>query len=92
MRGSRNAVRGEVFVDMDGVERRLCLTFGALAEIEGILAERGEPGGEQVAWRVLAALLRGGGEDGAVEAVEVGRVQHRRAAQAISLAFAEALA
>ena len=66
-----NHIRGDVPIVIDGVTRRLRLTFGALAEIEGALGSRdlGEMGarvarlnaGELRA--VLAALLRGAGED-----------------------------
>ncbi len=89
-----NGVRGEVVVGLAGVERRLCLTLGALAEIETGLGVEGLAG---VAERmralsatdlmvVLAALLRGGGEVGAV--IEV--IEPREAAEAIARAFAAA--
>ncbi len=67
-----NAARGEVSLVLDGVERRLRLTLGALAELEGrlaagslvALAERFETGSvtadDLVA--LLAAGLRGAGE------------------------------
>lgn len=91
-----NGVRGEVVVVLAGVERRLCLTLGALAEIETGLGVQGLAG---VAERmralsavdlmaVLAALLRGGGEDGALAA----GVEPREAAQAVARAFAAAAA
>lgn len=62
-----NGVRGEVRATLGGTERRLCLTLGALAEIETGL---GVAGVEALAARlralsaadlsvVLAALLRG---------------------------------
>lgn len=89
-----NGVRGEVVVGLAGVERRLCLTLRALAEIETGLGVEGLAG---VAERmralsatdlmvVLAALLRGGGEVGAV--IEV--IEPREAAEAIARAFAAA--
>ena len=89
-----NGVRGEVVVGLAGVERRLCLTLGALAEIETGLGVEGLAG---VAERmralsatdlmvVLAALLRGGGEVGAV--IEV--IEPREAAEAIARVFAAA--
>jgi hypothetical protein len=89
-----NGVRGEVVVRLAGVERRLCLTLGALAEIEtglgveglGGVAERMRALSARDLMVVLAALLRGGGEEGlAAEAVEP-----REAAEAISRAFAAA--
>lgn len=89
-----NGVRGETVVVLAGDERRLCLTLGALAEIETGLGVEGLAG---VAERmralsardlmvVLAALLRGGGEDGAMAA----RVDPREAAEGVSRAFAAA--
>lgn len=68
-----NRARGEVSLNIDGAERRLCLTLGALAELESAL---NAPGLEALAVRlrtlsaidlviVLAALLRGGGENDA---------------------------
>jgi hypothetical protein len=47
MREPVNAARGEVLLDIDGRPRRLCVTLGALAELEGAfdvasLAELGE--------------------------------------------------
>ena len=72
-----NGVRGEVAVVLAGVERKLCLTLGALAEIETGLGLSGLDGlGERMRALsagdlvvVLAALLRGGGEDKAVASV-----------------------
>ena len=68
-----NGARGEVVVVLAGAERRLCLTLGALAEIEtgleldGLsgLAERMRALSARDLTVVLAALLRGGGERGA---------------------------
>lgn len=68
-----NRARGEAALIIDGEERRLCLTLGALAELE---TAWNAPGLEALAARlrslsaidlviVLAALLRGGGEDDA---------------------------
>ncbi|MBB5746889.1 GTA-gp10 family protein [Brevundimonas variabilis] len=66
-----NGVRGEVAVVLAGADRRLCLTLGALAEIETALGLQGLEGlggrmrvlSASDLGRVLAALLRGGGED-----------------------------
>ncbi len=89
-----NGARGEVVVRLAGVGRRLCLTLGALAEIEtglgveglGGVAERMRALSGSDLMVVLAALLRGGGEEGlAAEAVEP-----REAAEAIARAFAAA--
>ena len=89
-----NGARGEIEVLIAGRSVRLCLTLGALAEIETGLGVEGLAG---VAERmralsatdlmvVLAALLRGGGEVGAV--IEV--IEPREAAEAIARAFAAA--
>lgn len=67
-----NAARGEVVMTLAGAPRRLCLTLGALAEIETGLkladwrelpARLAQPSAADLAL-VLAALLKGGGEDG----------------------------
>jgi len=88
------AARGEVVVPLAGRERRLCLTLGALAELETAFDARGW---EDLAARlrglsagdlatVLAALLRGGGEDpGDLASVAVGE-----AARAVAAAFTAA--
>lgn len=91
-----NAARGEVCIEIDGVSRRLCLTLGALAEIEGALRVEGLEGlgarmraasaGDLVA--VLAALLRGGGEEAALAQ----RAAPGVAARAVAEAFRAALA
>lgn len=89
-----NRARGEVVAVLAGRERRLCLTLGALAELETAFAAQGW---EALAERlrtlsagdlttVLAALLRGGGEDpGDLAAVELGE-----AARAVAAAFTAA--
>ncbi len=93
-----NGVRGEVSVLMAGAERRLCLTLGALAEIEtelgceGVvgLAERMRALSARDLQTVLGALLRGGGETDL--AVELSRapIDPREAAEAVARAFAAA--
>lgn len=96
MSGGVNGARGEVRVVLAGQERRLCLTLGALAEIETAL---GVDGLEAVAERmrrlsardllaVLAALLRGGGEDEAAQGLSRAAVDPREAAQGVARAFA----
>lgn len=94
-----NPVRGDVEVVLDGKRRCLRLTFGALAEIEAILgahglADMGERiramgSGELV--RVLAALLRGGGETLGTEELEQARVNMRATAEAVAAVFRSAL-
>lgn len=95
-----NRVRGDVPVTLDGVERRLRLTFGALAEIETALGVSAlDELGARLARMsandvrvVLAALLRGAGYDSAAERVNAARVDLKEAARAISAAFREAVA
>ena len=89
-----NRARGEVAATLAGRSRRLCLTLGALAELETafaaegweVLADRlrGLSAGDLTT--VLAALLRGGGEDpGDLSGVALGE-----AAQAVAAAFTAA--
>ncbi len=68
-----NRLRGEVEADLDGRRYTLCLTLGALAELEAALgagdlmglARRFEAGqlSASDAIRVIGAGLRGGGND-----------------------------
>ena len=91
-----NGARGEAVVVLAGVERRLCLTLGALAEIETAL---GASGIEALAARmrslsardltaVLAALLRGGGEAALADGLARSAVSPVEAAEAVAAAFA----
>ena len=86
-----NGVRGEVSAVLGGVERRLCLTLGALAELESgfavdtveALATRLSRPSARDLMVVLEALLRGGGDGlGPPE-----RVEFREAAAAVAAAF-----
>lgn len=90
-----NTARGEVIAPLAGEARRLCLTLGALAEIESALALSGW---EALSVRlrslsvadlivVLAALLRGGGE---IQACAEDATP-REAAQAVASAFVAAV-
>jgi len=90
-----NRARGEVALLIDGAPRRLCLTLGALAEIEAVL-DVGDT--DELASRlkhmvardvigVLAALLRGGGEPMADADVAMARIDPSDAASAIARAF-----
>ena len=91
-----NGVRGEVSVVLTGKARRLCLTLGALAEIETGLQASGLAGlsermralsaGDLLV--VLAALLRGGGERELAERLVDAAVDPREAAEAVARAFA----
>ena len=89
-----NGARGEVVVMLEGRPRRLCLTLGALAELETAFAAAGW---EALAGRLkglsaadltslLAALLRGGGEDPGDQS----GVALDEAARAIAAAFTAA--
>ncbi|MGN6764718.1 MAG: gene transfer agent family protein [Rhizobiaceae bacterium] len=82
---SPNRRRGEVAATLDGRERRLCLTLGALAELEaafeaedlGALVERFSSGrlSARDLIRVIGAGLRGAGETVSDEEVAVMRMQ-----------------
>ena len=79
-----------------GSERTLCLTLGALAEIEtalGIagveaLAERMRALSARDLMAVLAALLRGGGEATFAGDLDRSAVTPREAAEAVAAGFA----
>lgn len=86
-----NRARGEVVCQIGGQPRRLCLTLGALAELETAfgcdgwqaLAERLRRLSARDMAVVLSALLRGGGEG----EVDVSAVDFREAADAVAAAF-----
>lgn len=91
-----NGARGETAAMLAGAERRLCLTLGALAEIEtalglesvGALAERMRALSGRDLMAVLAALLRGGGERELAAGLERAEIDPREAAEAVARAFA----
>jgi len=91
-----NGARGETSAMLAGAERRLCLTLGALAEIEtalglgsvGALAERMRALSGRDLMAVLAALLRGGGERELAADLDRAAVGPREAAEAVAKAFA----
>lgn len=93
-----NGVRGEVAASLAGAERTLCLTLGALAEIEtglgvagmAALAERMRSLSARDLMVVLAALLRGGGETALADGLASAPVDAREAAEAVAKAFAAA--
>lgn len=93
-----NGVRGEVVARLAGAERTLCLTLGALAEIEtglgvagmAALAERMRSLSARDLMVVLAALLRGGGEVALADGLARAPVDPREAAGAVAKAFAAA--
>ena len=90
-----NGVRGEAVARLAGAERRLCLTLGALAEIEtalgvsGIadLSERMRTLSAKDLMAVLAALLRGGGEIEFAAGLGQAAVDPVEAAEAVVTAF-----
>lgn len=93
-----NHARGEVIQELGGQPRRLCLTLGALAELETAF---GLEGWEALSERlrrlsakdlllVLAALLRGGGEIEAAERLDQTPIDFRQAANAVAAAFVAA--
>lgn len=93
-----NGVRGEVVARLAGAERTLCLTLGALAEIEtglgvagmAALAERMRSLSARDLMVVLAALLRGGCEVALADGLASAPVDPREAAGAVAKAFAAA--
>ncbi|MCS6622774.1 gene transfer agent family protein [Roseibacterium beibuensis] len=93
-----NGARGEVVASLAGAERRLCLTLGALAEMETALgcdgmtalAERMRAMSARDLVVVLAALLRGGGEADLADRIAEAAVDPREAANAVAKAFAAA--
>ena len=93
----RNGVRGDVKIFLNGSERKLRLTFGALAEIEtelGVgdvdeLGARLRKLSPTDLWAVVGALLRGAGESD-VALVDHARQDVAAAAMAVADAFREA--
>lgn len=92
--------RGEVRIVIDGAERRLCLTLGALAELEAafgcarmsdlVARMRALSAADLVV--VLAALLRGGGEAEAAQGLVSAAVSPGVAGAAVAEAFRLGLA
>ena len=90
-----NRARGEVPLLIEGEPHRLCLTLGALAEIEAGLgladlnaldARLAHPKIEDIIV-ILTALLRGGGHDVDVASVRARRLDLKTAGKAIADAF-----
>ncbi len=98
MREPHNRARGEVLLSIDGRERRLCVTLGALAELEAAfdvisLAELGERLAQLTAAdliTVLAALVAGGGEPVTTAELAAALIDPKEAAAAVARAFHEA--
>lgn len=99
MREPYNRVRGEVLIDIDGRQVRLCLTLGALAELEAAfdavsLVELGARLAQLTAADlivVLAALSKGGGETLGAAELAAARIDPRAAAHAVADCFRVAL-
>jgi hypothetical protein len=95
MRQPYNRARGEVLLEIDGRAVRLCLTLGALAELEAAfdvasLSELGERLAQLTAsdlLLVLAALTAGGGEAMNTAQLVAARIEPRAAAAAVAEAF-----
>ena len=98
MREPCNKARGEVLLAIDGRDVRLCVTLGALAEVEaafdvGSLNELGERLAHLNASdliTVLAALTSGGGEAFTARDLAAARVDAKAAAAAVAEAFHQA--
>jgi hypothetical protein len=96
-----NAVNGEARAVIGGQSRKLCVAFGALAEIEtelgvsdmAVLAARLKQLSPQDLWVVVSALLRGAGESDAalVNHAEAGVAQLASAMAAAWLAGSAAI-
>ena len=94
-----NRARGEVLRILAGEPRRLCLTLGALAEIEtGLELEAAADLGERLRSPrardllvVLASLLRGGGEDAFADSLPAAAVDLGEAVAAIAAVFGAAV-
>lgn len=90
-----NRARGEAALHIDGHKRRLCLTLGALAQIESALEMqsleamsarlRSLSAGDVLV--VLEALLAGGGNPVEAAALRAAHIDPAEAARAIADAF-----
>jgi hypothetical protein len=95
MREPHNHARGEVLLSIDGRAHRLCVTLGALAELEAAfdvisLSELAERLGQLTASdliTVLAALTAGGGEPMTTAELAAARIDPKDAASAVANAF-----
>ncbi|GAM98863.1 genetransfer agent (GTA) ORFG10 [alpha proteobacterium U9-1i] len=91
----RNAARGETVLDINGAPRRLCVTLGALAELEAAfdvssLSELGDRLSHLTPSdliHVLAALTAGGGAPMSAGELASAQIDTRAAANAVAEAF-----
>lgn len=94
-----NGPRGEVAIVIDGKSRRLCLTLGALAELETVfgcqtlsdLQVRLKAMSAAELMSVVGILLRAGGEEEVAASLPVQTVSPLDAAKAVAEAFHAAL-
>ncbi|NWG54861.1 MAG: gene transfer agent family protein [Hydrogenophilaceae bacterium] len=94
-----NKARGETLLEIDGRAHRLCLTLGALAELEAAFDAHGFADLAEKLARlsasdmlvVLAALTAGGGEAKTSAELAQARIDPRAAAHAVAAAFRDAL-
>lgn len=90
-----NKARGETSLHIGGVERRLCVTLGALAELEAAfdVASFTELGARLTQLTasdlliVLSALVSGGGETLTTRELAAVEIDPREAAAAVAEAF-----
>lgn len=95
MNSPHNKARGEVLLLIDGAPRRLCLTLGALAELEAAFdvisfADLGERLKQLTAADlliVLAALTGGGGAAMSTAELARARIDPGEAAEKVGQAF-----
>ncbi len=95
-----NKIRGEVPVTLGGEEFTLCLTLGALADIEsGLGVKNLSEMDERLAQPsmgdlmvILCALLRGGGHDVKLEELAARSINLQEVVRAIESAFRLAMA
>lgn len=94
-----NPQRGEAMIEIEGEARILCLTLGALAEIEHALgceslkdlSVRLKTLSAQDLIRLLAALLKGGGEAGLAGRIHELNINPQEALRAILTCFGKAV-
>jgi hypothetical protein len=95
MREPCNKARGETVLAIDGRSVRLCVTLGALAELEAAfdvvsLSELGERLSQLTASdliTVISALVTGAGEAMTPAQVAAARIDAKEAARAVATAF-----
>ena len=85
-----NRARGETTLEIGGVTHTLCLTLGALAEIEALFEDRVRVDARNLV-TVLGVLLRGGGSTITEAELRAAPLDPLAAAAAISSCFETAL-